>query len=210
MNLAHEVAEKLLEIGAVQINPVQPFIWASGLKSPIYCDNRLILSYPEIRSKIKDCMAKKVESIGSFDYIAGVATAGIAHGMLLADHLRLPYVYVRCKAKGHGKQNLIEGKINGNPNTLVVEDLISTGGSSINTVIALREAGVKVDCVLSIFSYGLLSAQENFNSINCNYYSLCDYETMIKVAEEKKYILSKQMNSLKLWRESPTMWSKNN
>ncbi|MEM6726643.1 MAG: orotate phosphoribosyltransferase, partial [Bacteroidota bacterium] len=144
MDIAAEVAQKLLQIKAIKLNPDQPFTWASGIQSPIYCDNRKTLSYPSIRKFLASCFAEKAKAFGTVNCIAGVATAGIAHGLLLAEALNLPFIYVRSKAKGHGMQNLIEGDVRGNERVLVVEDLISTGGSCIKAVEALEDYGCSV------------------------------------------------------------------
>nr|MCU0346243.1 orotate phosphoribosyltransferase [Saprospiraceae bacterium] len=153
MNIASEVAKRLLQIKAIKLSPQKPFTWASGILSPIYCDNRLVLSHVDTRGFVKDCLVEKSKDFASFDAVAGVATAGIAHGMLLADALGLPFAYVRSKAKEHGRQNLIEGELPENAKVLVVEDLISTGGSSLQAVESVRQAGYKVVGVLAIFSY---------------------------------------------------------
>ena len=150
MNIASEVAKRLLQIKAIKLSPQKPFIWASGILSPIYCDNRLVLSHIEVRDFVKQCLIEKSKDFAQFDAVAGVATAGIAHGMLLADALKLPFAYVRSKAKEHGRQNLIEGELPANSKVLVIEDLISTGGSSLQAVEAVREGGHQVVGVLAI------------------------------------------------------------
>jgi orotate phosphoribosyltransferase len=202
MNTAAEVAIKLLQINAIKLSPQSPFTWASGIQSPIYCDNRIVLSYPEARNFIKSCLAEKAPNLGPFDAIAGVATAGIAHGMLLADALGLPFGYVRSNAKKHGRQNLIEGNLEGYQRILVVEDLISTGGSSLQAVEALRAAGHEVTGVLAIFSYGLPQAVTAFRAANCNYDSLSDYDVLIQEAHRLQYVTDDQLKILTNWRTS--------
>lgn len=206
MKLAPDVAAKLLQIKAIKLNPQNPFIWASGIHSPIYCDNRIILSYPKIRSFVIEGLAEKSKEFGSFDMIAGVATSGIAFGALVANQLDLPFVYVRDKAKGHGRQNQIEGKINGGERVLVVEDLISTGGSCLNAVLALKENGCEVAGVIAIFSYGFDEAREAFTAANCHYDTLTDYDTLLKEAIKSNYISSSDMETLENWRAAPQKW----
>ncbi|MCL4150580.1 UNVERIFIED_CONTAM: hypothetical protein GTU68_027840 [Idotea baltica] len=207
MNLANGVAEKLLVVKAVIIRPDQPFTWASGIKSPIYCDNRILLSYPSVRNYIKNALVTKANQLNSFDVVAGVATAGIAHGMLLADAMDLPYIYIRSKAKEHGRQNLIEGHLSPGSRVLVIEDLISTGGSSIKAVEAVRAAGAQVMGVLSIFTYGLSESTERFAAADCSHYSLSDYNTLLDVATEHGYIDAQHLHSLNQWRLNPSDWA---
>ena len=209
MDIASEVANKLLQIKAIKLSPQNPFTWASGLRSPIYCDNRVTLSYPEVRQFLVDCFVEKAKEMGSFELVAGVATAGIPHGVLIADRLGLPFIYVRSQPKGHGRRNQIEGRFQGTENTLVIEDLISTGGSSLQAVEVLREGGCQVAGVLSIFSYGLPQATEAFEQANCAFSSLSDYETLIKIAAEKQVITPDQQNKLQAWRKDPLAWSNN-
>lgn len=206
MKLAPDVAAKLLQIKAIKLNPQNPFIWASGIHSPIYCDNRIILSYPKIRTFVVEGLVEKSKEFGSFDMIAGVATSGIAFGALVANQLDLPFVYVRDKAKGHGRQNQIEGKINGGERVLVVEDLISTGGSCLNAVHALKENGCEVAGVIAIFSYGFDEAREAFAVANCHYDTLTDYNTLLKEAIKSNYISSSDMETLENWRAAPQKW----
>ena len=208
MDLANQVAEKLLQINAIKLNPQKPFTWASGLRSPIYCDNRLALSYPDIRKFLIDAFVEASASFAAFDYIAGVATAGIAHGALLADALHKPFAYVRPKAKTHGRKNLIEGHIPANAKVLVIEDLISTGGSSLKAVQAVREIPAEVVGVMAIFSYGFEQSKAAFASENCPLHTLSNYDALIEAALKSNYITSSQQNSLKAWSENPQAWSK--
>ncbi len=205
--IAVETARSLLQIKAIKLSPQKPFTWASGLKSPIYCDNRLVLSHPEIRRFIIDSFEEKAKAMAPFDLIAGVATAGIAHGALLADRLNMPFVYVRAKAKEHGRQNLIEGEINGNERVLVIEDLISTGGSSVSAVEALKEAGCAIAGALAIFSYGFEAATSAFAQAACPLDTLSNYETLIAEAARSGYVNESDLELLKSWRINPRAWS---
>ncbi len=212
MNLDQETAEiiaaNLLQIKAIKLNNAQPFVWASGLKSPIYCDNRITLSYPKIRTYIRQQLAKAVaEHFGNVDLIAGVATAGIPQGVLLAQELGLPFAYVRSSAKDHGMTNMIEGVVNSGQTVVVVEDLVSTGKSSLLAVEALRNAGAKVVGMLAIFTYGLPVAEQNFTEANCRLITLSDYDSLISKAVEDEYISKKDEISLRDWRKSPKDWS---
>jgi orotate phosphoribosyltransferase len=207
MDYSREVAQKLLQIKAIKLNPQNPFTWASGLRSPIYCDNRLSLSYPDARNTIKRALALKVAEFGHIEMIAGVATAGIAHGALMADELNLPFAYVRSEAKSHGRQNQIEGDIRKDQNILVVEDLISTGGSSLQVVEVLRNEGYKVAGVLAIFDYQFSKAANNFKSNNCTYRSVCNYSELIKEAVSSQYISANDLEILKDWNKDPQYWS---
>lgn len=207
MNLASVVARKLLQIKAIKLNPHNPFTWASGIKSPIYCDNRLSLAYPEVRSIIKNGFAEASKSLGEFDMVAGVATAGISHGALLADLLEKPFIYVRSKAKAHGRQNLIEGEVRPGAKVLVIEDLISTGGSSLKAVEAIRETKMEVVGTMAIFSYGFNIAKEAFENANCPLVTLSDYEILLKEASEIGYIKSEDFDILQEWRKAPKKWS---
>lgn len=205
---ALKVAEYLLQIKAIKLNPDQPFIWASGLRSPIYCDNRRILSFPIIRTFVRQELAKLVtEAFGEADFIAGVATGGIAHGVLVAQDLGLPFAYVRSEAKGHGLTNLIEGVVEPGQSVIVIEDLVSTGKSSLNAVIALREAGCRVKGMSSIFSYGLDKALHSFAEAQCNLAPLTDYDTLLRKAVDDNYINDDQLRSLNEWRANPQQWS---
>ncbi len=201
------LASKLLETGAVRIQPDKPFTWASGLKSPIYCDNRILLSHPEIRTLLIDFMVKVVKDFELFDTVAGVATAGIAHGALLADRLKMPFAYVRSKPKDHGRQNLIEGEIAPYAKVLVVEDLISTGMSSLQAVEAIRLVSAEVVGVIAIFQYGLPLAKVAFQNSNCTFKTLTDYNTVIQVAADEKRIESHHLALLKDWSANPKEWS---
>jgi orotate phosphoribosyltransferase len=201
------LAFKLLETGAVRIQPDKPFTWASGLRSPIYCDNRLLLSHPEIRTSLVDLMVKVIKDFEFFDTVSGVATAGIAHGALLADRLKLPFSYIRSKPKDHGRQNLIEGEIKPGAKVLIVEDLISTGGSSLHAVEAVREIPAEVVGVLAIFQYGLPAAKNAFEKAKCPFITLTDFPTIVKVAADKKWIEPHQMEVLNKWSIDPKSWS---
>lgn len=204
---AGKVADMLLQIQAIKLSTDRPFSWSSGWKSPIYCDNRLALSYPEIRRAIRDGLVQAIrENFFSAESIAGVATAGIAHGALVADALELPFMYVRPKPKDHGMENLIEGKVVKGQKVVVVEDLVSTGGSSLKAVEALRDAGLEVLGMVSIFNYGFDLATRNFYEANISLISLSDYNSLLKHALEKKTITADQVTSLKAWRVDPSNW----
>lgn len=207
MKIDEQVAIDLLEIEAVKLRPNEPFTWSSGWKSPIYCDNRLTLSYPEIRTRIKEAFKQKINQLyPNVESIAGVATAGIPQGALVADILDLPFIYVRSKPKGHGMTNMIEGEIRKGQKVVVIEDLISTGGSSIKAIEALREGGLEVLGLGAIFTYGFPQADENFDKKNIQYFTLSDYAVMLDVALRNKYITSTDLNSLNSWREQPDAW----
>ncbi|MEL6141455.1 MAG: orotate phosphoribosyltransferase [Bacteroidota bacterium] len=208
MALAKKIAAQLLEIGAVKLQPNHPFTWSSGWKSPIYCDNRIVLSYPEVRTNVQHGLVSLANTFDGIDGIAGVATAGIAHGALLADRLNLPYLYVRSKAKAHGRQNLIEGELQKGSRYLVIEDLISTGGSALKACEALRQAGGKITGVLAIFSYEFLHATEAFANANVAFQTLSNYSTLLEVAQEKGLIESSAIELLAKWREAPADWGK--
>lgn len=201
------LASKLLETGAVRIRPEDPFTWASGIRSPIYCDNRVLLSYPEIRTGIIDLMVKVIKDFEICDTVAGVATAGIPHGTLLADRLTLPFIYVRSKPKDHGRQNLIEGDLRAGARVLVVEDLISTGMSSLQAVTAIREAGATVTGVVAVFQYGLPVAERAFAEADCPLATLTDYKTVIRVAADEGRIQPEQLDLLRRWSADPKAWS---
>ncbi len=203
------LASNLLETGAVRIQPDDPFTWASGMRSPIYCDNRILLSYPEIRTNIIDLMTKVVKDFEFFDTVAGVATAGIPVGTLLADRLKLPFAYVRSKPKEHGRQNLIEGNIQNNAKVLVVEDLISTGMSSLQAVEAVRQIPAQVVGTIAIFQYGLTKATKAFEVAKCPFITLTDFTTIIQVAADKKLIEPHHLDVLRKWSEDPVSWSEN-
>jgi orotate phosphoribosyltransferase len=206
---AARTAELLLKIEAIKLNTQKPFTWASGWKSPIYCDNRLSLSYPDARTAIRDSLVEVIkENFHSVESIAGVATAGIAQGALVADQLSLPFLYVRPKPKDHGMENLIEGKVTKGQKVVVVEDLISTGGSSLKAVAALREAGFQVLGMVSIFNYGFDIASKNFYEADVSLISLSDYSHLLTQALKKNYITEEQVTSLKAWRTDPANWKK--
>lgn len=205
--LAAEVAANLLKIGAIKLSPAEPFTWASGWKSPIYCDNRLSLSFPDVRSKIKTALGLAISnSFSGVDVIAGVATAGIPQGALVAEELGLPFIYVRSKSKGHGLQNLIEGKIEKGQKVVLVEDLISTGGSSLAAAEALREAGAEVTGMVAIFTYGFGVSEENFKNKNVDLVVLSDYNHLINYAQDERMFENDVLKTLKEWREDPGNW----
>ena len=204
---AQLTALQLLKVGAVQLRPANPFTWTSGLKSPIYCDNRLTLSFPSLRTYIKQQLADLIKQhYPHAEVIAGVATAGIPQGALLADILGLPFIYVRSSPKGHGMENLIEGRLEGQANVVVVEDLISTGGSSVKAAQALKKAGANVMAVVSVFTYGFVESAEAFAEQNIKYHSLTDFATLIKVAAEKDYIADDKLETLQAWSANPAEW----
>lgn len=206
-NIATEIAKRLLQIKAIKLSPQKPFTWASGLKSPIYCDNRMVLSHPEIRRFVIDCFVEKAKNFAPFDLVAGVATAGIAHGALLADRLDLPFVYVRAKAKEHGRQNLIEGEVLGHERVLVIEDLISTGGSSLSAIEVLKEAGCTIAGLLAIFTYGFDAATEAFDKASCPLDTLSQYDALIEEAARSGYITNAEVELLQSWSADPKGWS---
>ncbi|WMI66042.1 orotate phosphoribosyltransferase [Aestuariibaculum sp. YM273] len=205
---AKKTAEVLLQVNAIKLSPKEPFTWASGWKSPIYCDNRIILSFPPIRNYIRETMAKQIEKqYGKPDAIAGVATGAIGIGMLVAEYLGLPFIYVRPDAKGHGRKNQIEGFIEHGQNVVVVEDLISTGKSSLNAVKALRDAGINVKGMIAIFTYGFNVATENFEKENVFLQTLGNYETLLEQALETNYISEKDLATLSVWNSNPSEWN---
>jgi orotate phosphoribosyltransferase len=204
---AGKVAALLLDIEAIKLNYKNPFTWSSGWKSPIYCDNRLALSYPKIRTSIKESLAQTIKvNFPQVEYIAGVATAGVPQGALVAEALELPYIYVRPKPKEHGMGNLIEGKIEKGKKVVLIEDLISTGGSSLKAAEALKEAGFKVLGMVAIFTYGFDEAEKNFEKANIPLVCLSDFNHMLKEAVEKKYLDEKQLIYVKSWRVDPANW----
>jgi orotate phosphoribosyltransferase len=205
---AYKVAEFLLQIKAVKLQPEKPFTWASGIKSPIYCDNRKTLSYPKIRTYIRQHFVDTVNKhFARPDVIAGVATGGIAIGALVAQDMGLPFVYVRSEAKKHGLTNMIEGDVEKGQTVVVIEDLISTGGSSIKAVDALREKGCTVKGLVAIFTYGFDEAVQNFKKAKCRVETLTDYNTLVAAALRKEYVSDKEAKSLKEWRANPAAWS---
>lgn len=202
--VAEKVASYLLDIKAIKLEPNHPFTWASGWKSPIYCDNRKTLSYPEVRTYIKDQFAALVrEKYPEVEVIAGVATGAIAQGVLVAQELNLPFIYVRSSAKGHGLENLIEGEYKAGQKVVVIEDLVSTGGSSLQAVEALRNAGCEVLGMAAIFTYGFQKAEDNFKNAGCELTTLSNYNAMIDLAVRIGYVQPEQVEKLKEWRLSP-------
>lgn len=200
-------ADFLLQIKAIKLDISNPFTWSSGLKSPIYCDNRKTLSYPKIRTFIRQEFVKLInDEFGEVNLVAGVATGAIAAGVLVAQDLGLPFVYVRSEKKEHGLTNLIEGVVESGQSVVVVEDLISTGKSSLNAVAALRAAGCNVKGMVAIFTYGLPEATENFKQANCQLATLTDYDILIKKALERNFIKESDLKSLIQWRENPKAW----
>ena len=205
---AKNVAECLLQIKAIELNRVQPFTWASGWKSPIYCDNRKTLSYPKVRTFIRQKYVETIQGeFGEVDVIAGVATGGIAQAALIAQEMELPLIYVRSSTKGHGLQNMVEGAVQAGQRVVVIEDLISTGMSSLKAVEALREKGCQVAGMVAIFSYGFETAANNFKKYSCPLHTLSDYASMIDVAAAEGYINAEDINSLKSWRKDPANWN---
>ena len=202
-----QVAEFLLQIKAIKLQPNNPFTWASGWKSPIYCDNRITLSHPTARTYIRQQLTKLIqEKFGAVGCIAGVATAGIPQGVLVAQELGLPFIYVRSKPKEHGRGNMIEGDVLTGKRVVVIEDLISTGKSSLQAVEALREAGYDVAGLAAIFTYEFDIATENFNEAKCPFVTLSNYSALIKYAEQNQYITPDDALLLKQWRENPSVW----
>ncbi|UPS91888.1 orotate phosphoribosyltransferase [Bizionia sp. M204] len=207
---ARKTAEVLLQVNAIKLRPTEPFTWASGWKSPIYCDNRIILSYPPIRNYIRETMAKQIEKqYGKPDVIAGVATGAIGIGMLVAEYLGLPFVYVRPEAKSHGRQNQIEGHLEPGQNVVVVEDLISTGQSSLNAVRALKENHANVKGMMAIFTYGFNISKENFEKENVHLTTLSDYNSLLDEAYHTNYISTKEQGILASWNANPAEWNAN-
>ena len=208
-NTAKKTAELLLQINAIKLNPKNPFTWASGWKSPIYCDNRIILSYPHIRVYIREQISKQINELyGKPDLIAGVATGAIGIGMLVADIMNLPFIYVRPNSKKHGRKNQIEGYFSEGQNVVVIEDLISTGNSSLVAVEALREANLIVKGMISIFTYGFPISYENFNNNNVELYTLSSYDVLLEQALEIKYINDDEFKVLNEWKQNPSEWQK--
>ncbi|WP_445458340.1 orotate phosphoribosyltransferase [Flavobacterium sp. HNIBRBA15423] len=207
-NTAEKTAELLLQINAIKLNSKNPFTWASGWKSPIYCDNRIILSFPVIRNFIRDEFAKNIEEkFGKPDVIAGVATGAIGIGILVAEVMGLPFVYVRPEAKKHGRQNQVEGFLEKGQNVVVVEDLISTGGSSLLAIEALRNEGANIKGMAAIFTYGFDLSVARFKEANITLFTLSDYENLLKEAVNRRYIDQDEMTTLQEWRKSPATWN---
>lgn len=209
-NTEKKVASQLLQIKAIKLNPSNPYTWASGWKSPIYCDNRKILSYPEIRDFIVESFTKLVkEKYPNVEVIAGVATGAIAFGVLVADRLKLPFVYVRSAPKEHGMGNQVEGEIIPGQKTLVIEDLISTGKSSLNAVDALRKSNADVQGMLAVFTYGFSAAEDNFKHAGCRLDTLSNYDILIEAALEAGYVRQMEIETLNEWRKNPSEWKQN-
>jgi orotate phosphoribosyltransferase len=209
-DVALSMAELLLRIKAVRINVAEPFTWASGMKSPIYCDNRITLSYPPIRTFIRQQFTAVIkDEIGHLDVIAAVATGGIPHGALIAQDMALPFAYVRTNKKGHGLTNQIEGVIESGQRVIMIEDLISTGGSSLGAVQAVKDKDAVVKGLLAIFSYGFDGADQKFKDAECKVFTLTDYDHLIKQALENNYVREADMEMLRKWREDPENWTNN-
>ena len=207
-NYQEETAKILLDINVIKLNPSEPFIWASGWKSPIYCDNRIILSKPEIRNTIKMYLAQVMdENFEKPDAIAGVATGAIGIGMLVAEYLDLPFIYVRPEAKKHGRKNQIEGEIEKGKKVMVIEDLISTGKSSIGAIRALKSYGLDVVGMIAIFTYEFSVSMDNFNREEINVKTLSNYSTLLRIAQKTQYISEIECKMLEKWNESPSSWS---
>lgn len=205
---AEQIAAALLKVEAVKLSPEKPFIWSSGWKSPIYCDNRITLSYPELRTHIKQQLVDIVKrQFPTVDAIGGVATAGIPQGALVADALSLPYIYVRSKPKGHGMENMIEGRIVPGAKVVLIEDLISTGGSSLKAAEALITYGVEVLAILAIFTYGFSQADKNFKEAGIKGIALSSYQELINIALEHGIVKEEQMDILTSWRKDPESWT---
>ena len=202
------LASFLLQIKAIKLNPANPFTWASGLKSPIYCDNRVTLSYPQVRTFIREGFVKMcLDKYGKPDVIAGVATGGIPQGALVAQELGVPFVYVRSEKKSHGLNNQVEGVINSGQSVVIIEDLVSTGKSSLLAVEALRKKGADIKGMLAIFTYGMEKATENFKNNNCLLSTLTNYDALIQKAVEENYIRKEDLESLLEWKKDPQAWS---
>jgi orotate phosphoribosyltransferase len=209
MSTEKHFAEKLLQIKALQVNLQKPYVWASGWNSPVYCDNRKVLSYPYVRDFVKSELANMVlEHFPDAEMIAGVATAGIAHGVMAADLLKLPFIYVRSKPKEHGMGNQIEGHMEPGKKVVVIEDLISTGKSSLQVVDALREAGAEVVGMCGLFTYGFPVAAEAFEKAGVPLYTISNYNALMEVAEEQKLVAPEQKDTLQQWRVDPANWNK--
>jgi len=206
-DVADKTATYLLQINAIKLNPKNPFTWASGWKSPIYCDNRISLSYPKIRNYLAEKIAEQAQAIYGNDYVvAGVATGAIGIGMLVANVLEAPFIYVRPEPKSHGRKNQIEGELQAHKKVLVIEDLISTGKSSLNAVRALKNEAVDVLGMLGLFDYGFALAADNFKAENIQLHTLSDYDHLILAAEKSNYIKSEEIAILQSWRTAPNEW----
>ncbi|MBB3125081.1 orotate phosphoribosyltransferase [Mesoflavibacter sabulilitoris] len=209
-HIARQTAKALLQVNAIKLQPKEPFTWASGWKSPIYCDNRVVLSFPPIRNYIREEMAKFLEDhYGKPDVIAGVATGAIGIGMLVAEYLGVPFIYVRPEAKSHGRQNQIEGYVESGQNVVVIEDLISTGKSSLNAVKALKEAKLNVKGMIAIFSYGFNISKENFEKEHLTLHTLSNYEHLLQEAAATNYISESEIETLSKWNANPSDWNVN-
>ncbi|WP_336070701.1 orotate phosphoribosyltransferase [Mesoflavibacter sp. CH_XMU1404-2] len=209
-HIARQTAKALLQVNAIKLQPKEPFTWASGWKSPIYCDNRVVLSFPPIRNYIREEMAKFLEShYGKPDVIAGVATGAIGIGMLVAEYLGVPFIYVRPEAKSHGRQNQIEGYVESGQNVVVIEDLISTGKSSLNAVKALKEANLTVKGMIAIFSYGFKISEENFEKEHLTLHTLSNYDHLLQEAAATNYISENEIETLSKWNANPSDWNVN-
>lgn len=207
-NVGIKTAELLLQIKAIKLQPQKPFTWASGWKSPIYCDNRITLSYPIVRNFLREHLASQIETLyGKPDVIAGVATGAIGIGMLVADYMKLPFVYVRPEAKKHGRQNQVEGHLEKRQKVVIVEDLISTGKSSLNAAAALKEAGAEIKGMVALFSYGFDFAVDNFNLATIELTTLSDYHHLMEVAEKQGHFDASTIELLTSWRKDPSNWN---
>jgi len=207
-NTAQQTAELLLQINAIKLNSKNPFTWASGWKSPIYCDNRIILSFPAVRNYIRDEFAKQIEQkFGRPDVIAGVATGAVGIGILVAEAMGLPFVYVRPEPKKHGRQNQVEGFLQKGQNVVVVEDLISTGGSSLLAVEALRNEGANIKGMVAIFTYGFPVSKERFEAANLDVFTLSNYENLLQKAVDKQYVSENELETLSAWNANPAEWN---
>lgn len=210
INKKREIAELLIQSKAIKLEPAKPFQWASGWLSPIYCDNRITLSFPDIRSFIRDQFVEVINEVfPEVNLIAGVATGAIAQGALVADKLQLPYVYVRSSAKEHGRKNLIEGSVTRNQRVVIIEDLVSTGGSSLKAARALTDAGCSVEGMVAIFTYGFPQAEQNFKKADIKLIALSNYEELLALAIDTGYITNEQLEILKEWRNDPSGWMLN-
>ncbi len=210
-NVGIKTAELLLQIKAIKLQPQKPFTWASGWKSPIYCDNRITLSYPSVRNYLREHLASQIEHLyGKPDVIAGVATGAIGIGMLVADYMNLPFIYVRPEAKKHGRQNQVEGQLNKGQKIVIVEDLISTGMSSLNAATALKDAGAEIKGMVALFSYGFDFALQNFEDARMELTVLSDYNHLIEVATKQGHFDSKTLELLTSWRKDPSNWNNSN